>query len=521
MKQGPDKKEPFGRRVCPARTLKIVLVQPPKHQDVESLFTFHKHSSVGHRPPMGIITLATHLISQGFKNTRCLDAIVEGLSADQAARRLAELRPDVVGFSTWTDFWYPAWKTIRETRAQLPNCKIIVGGPHCLVYPRETLEYSQADFVVAGDGEDTLLGLLDNLASGLPVEDLPGLWRKEGGQITPPKIPIAIVDDLDKIPNPDRMILPFERYNSVLNSRAFEATMVTTRGCPFRCVFCKMHAQKVYARSAQRVVDEFHDIASLGISDIQVYDDTFTWSKKRVIDICNGIIDSGIKVRWAIRDRVNRADPEVYALLRRAGCHRIHFGVESGSPPILKASGKGITLEQAEHALAMAKSMGFTTMAFYLFGFLNETRADALQTIRFATRTESDYATFSVLIPYPGTSLYKTALEQGIIPYDYWLEFTKHPVPNFHIPHLIEQYMDRTTLIKLKNKALRRYYFQPGRVWRELMNLRSRRELRQKTRMAANIVVDSLKTLCNPNWIRPGRNRQEVNYYRLQGGSFG
>jgi len=473
----------------------IVLVQPPRRESVECLFTFHKNEGIGHRPPLGILTLATHLIEQGFDDTRCLDAQLDDLTPEQTVEQVAGWAPDVVGLSVWTDFWYPAWKTVKLLRQRLPACRIILGGPHCLVYPRETLEASEADYVVCGDGEDTLLELVRGLRDGRETGDLPGLWRKEKGQLLAPREAIAVVDGLDRIPIPDRTLLPYRRYNSVLNPSEYETTMISSRGCPNRCVFCKMHAQKVQACSAERFVEEFRRIADLGITDIQVYDDTFTWSRRRVIDICNGIIAGGIKVRWAIRDRVNKADPESYALLRKAGCYRIHFGVESGSPPILEASGKAITLEQAASALRLAGRMGFTTMAYYMFGFLDETYEDALATIRFAGRAGSDYATFAVLIPYPGTTLYESALARGIIPNDFWLDFARNPVPNYRIPRLIEQHMDRATLIGLKDKALRSYYFRPSRLARELARLRSWKEFKQKACMAMNIFTDSVSSV--------------------------
>jgi anaerobic magnesium-protoporphyrin IX monomethyl ester cyclase len=472
----------------------IALVQPPRREGVECLFTFHKNEGIGHRPPLGILTLATHLIGQGFA-TRCLDAQLDDLTPEQTAEQVAQWAPDVVGVSVWTDFWYPAWKTVKLLRQKLPACRIVLGGPHCLVYPRETLEASEADYVVSGDGENTLLELVRALRDGWHVGELPGLWRKEHGQILAPREAIAVVNDLDSVPIPDRTLLPYRRYNSVLNPSEYETTMISSRGCPNRCVFCKMHAQQVHACSAERFVEEFRRIADLGITDIQVYDDTFTWSRQRVIDICNGIIASGIKVRWAIRDRVNKADPESYALLWKAGCHRIHFGVESGSPRILEASGKAITLEQAASALRLAGQMGFKTMAYYMFGFVDETYEDALATIRFAARAGSDYATFAVLIPYPGTALYEAALARGIIPSDCWREFARCPVPDYHIPHLIEQHMDRATLIGLKDRALRSYYFRPSRMARELVRLRSWKEFKQKACMAMNILSDSVKSL--------------------------
>lgn len=473
----------------------ILLVQPPRREGVECLFTFHKNEGIGHKPPLGILTLATHLIRQGFPDTGCLDAQLDDLTPEEVVERIAAADPAVVGLSVWTDFWFPAFRTVEILRRKLPACTIVLGGPHCLIYPRETLEACGADYVVAGDGEDTLLELVRDLHDRRPARDLPGLWRKENGVIREPAVPIAVVDDLDAIPVPDRTLLPYRRYNSVLNPSEYETTMISSRGCPNRCVFCKMHAQKVHACSAEHFVEEFRQIASLGITDVQVYDDTFTWSRRRVIEICEGIIDSGLQLRWAIRDRVNKADAEMYALLREAGCYRIHFGVESGSPAILAASGKGITLNQAERALKLARRAGFTTMAYYMFGFLDETYEDALKTIDFSIRAKSDYATFAVLIPYPGTALYDTALARGIIPTDFWAEYARRPTANFRIPHLVEQYMDRRTLVGLKDKALRSYYFRPGRMVTEFVRLRSWKEFRQKAGMALNIVTDSLHSL--------------------------
>lgn len=475
--------------------IRVVLVYPSTHQGVRSLFTFHKNEGIGYKPPLGILILATYLRSQGFSNVSCLDTQLDDLSPEETVDRLAVMRPDVVGLTVWTDFWYPSWKTAKLLRERLPEVTIVMGGPHCAVYPKETIEHSEADYVVAGDGEDTLLGLLRDLGRKRRVDDRPGLWRKENGAVDPPSVAMATVGDISKIPGPDRLLLPYKRYNSVINPNEFETTMITSRGCPHKCVFCKMHVQKVYARPAEQVIDEFREIAELGITDIQVYDDTFTWSKKRVIDICEGILDNNIKVRWAIRDRVKGADPEVYRLMNRAGCYRIHFGVESGSPPVLKASGKGITLEQVDYAVKIAREAGFATMAYYMFGFLDETYSDAMQTIRYSLTLDTDYAVYAVLIPYPATTLYESALERKIIPYDFWLEYTKNPAPDFTIPHLVEQHMDRGTLIGLKNMALRRYYFRPKVILREIKALASLKELRRKSVMASNIITDSVRPL--------------------------
>ncbi|OAN49300.1 hypothetical protein A6A04_04070 [Paramagnetospirillum marisnigri] len=478
------------------RPIKVLLVQPSSDNCVQSLFTYHKDHGIGHKPPLGIMILATYLQREGFADVHCLDAQMEEISPEETARRIAQEKPDLVGFTVWTDFWYPAWKTIEETRRLLPDSVIVLGGPHAGCYPKETVEGCSADYLVVGDGEDVLLGMVQDLQAERPVADHPGLWRRlPNGSAQAPSEAMAVVKDLTKIPAPNRLLLPYKRYSSVLTPTDYETTMVTSRGCPYKCVFCKMDVQKVYARTAEQVVDEFADIAALGITDVQVYDDTFTWGHQRAKDICQGIIDRGIKVNWAIRDRVNRVTPDLYKLLKEAGCYRVHFGVETGSQRILDLSGKAITFEQVDKAMVTAREIGMTVMAYFMFGFISETREDALKTIAYANKLDPDYAVFVVLIPYPGTAVYREGMAKGIIPTDFWRDFTLNPQPDYVIPHIIEDELSRQELVSMKNMATRRYYFRPSRILREIRTLSSFRELKSKARLAWMLLHESTSKL--------------------------
>jgi radical SAM superfamily enzyme YgiQ (UPF0313 family) len=482
----------------PVKSRKIVLAQPSSDQCVQSLFTYHNDHAIGHKPPLGIMILATYLRANGFNDVQCLDAQLEELSPQQTVDRLVAMEPDIVGFTAWTDFWHPAWETMKLLRQRLPRCTIILGGPHCGVYPEESLTYSEANFLVVGDGEDVILNLVSDLVHDRPVADQPGLWRKEKGRVIAPMEPLAMVDDITKVPPPDRTLLPYKRYSSVLTPTDYETTMITSRGCPYKCVFCKMDVQKVYARTAAQVVDEFEQIANLGITDVQVYDDTFTWGVARAMDICQGIIDRGIKINWAIRDRANRVTPELYQLLKQAGCNRVHFGVETGSPRILKESGKFLTMEQVETGIAIAKETGMTVMAYFMFGFLDETVADARMTIDFAKKLDPDYPVFVILIPYPGTAIYNQGLERRVIPHDFWREFTKNPVPDYRIPHLVEEHMDREMLVQMRNLGTRQLYFQPRRIVRELQSFTSLTELRKKVKLGLMLAAEVYRPRSKP-----------------------
>lgn len=470
---------------------KIVLVYPSSTNGVQSLFTYHKDHAIGHKPPQSVLILATFLRSQGIKDVMCMDAQMEEWSPEETVEQLVKENPFIVGFTAWSDFWYPTWKTVKLLRERLPNVIIALGGPHCSVYPEETLRATEANFVVKGDGEDVLLSLVEDLYANRPIREQPGLWRKEAdGTIIAPEKQLAMVDDLERIPPPDRTLLPIEKYSSVLTPAKYETTMLTSRGCPYKCVFCKMDVQKVYARSAEQVVEEFQQIADLGITDVQVYDDTFTWGHARAVDICNGIIDRGIKVNWAIRDRANRVTPELYQLLRKAGCTRSHFGVETGSPRILKDSGKFITIEQIETGIQIAKESGMTVMAYFMFGFIDETPEDARMTIEFAKKLDPNYPVFVVLIPYPGTEIYKQGIRNGLLSGDFWREFTLNPTPDYIIPELIEDHMDRKALIEMRNTGTRELYFRPKRIVRELSNLASFEELSRKARLGYLLAKD-------------------------------
>jgi len=136
-----------------------------------------------------------------------------------------------------------------------------------------------------------------------------------------------------------------------------------------------------------------------------------------------------------------------------------------------------------ETGIGIAKDIGMTVMAYFMFGFIDETPEDAIMTIEFAKKLGPDYPVFVVLIPYPGTAIYNSGIENGLLPNDFWREFTRNPVPDFRIPNLIEDHMDREMLIKMRNRGTRELYFRPQRIFRELASLTSYREFKRKAKL--------------------------------------
>lgn len=475
----------------PVRPIRALLIQPPTEGCVQSLLpqVAEKGEGIGYKPPLGILYVASTVADRTPHEVQVIDAIAERLGFDELVERARAFQPDVVGISAWTDWWWPAYETGRRIKEALPQVHLTYGGPHLGVYPQETLEVPFVDSVIVGDGEMPFLYLCNMVANGSPSNALPGL-HLSGHGVKTCNDTFFIQEDLDALPIPNRNLLKKELYGSVLSqagSGELVTTMITSRGCPYKCTFCKLNFQKTLSRSAASVIEEFRQIQALGISEVEIYDDTFTWSKKRLEDICRGLIAEGIDVKWAVRDRVKNARAELLELMYAAGCRRIHFGVESGSDPVLERMRKGITSRDARRAIELAKDAGMTVLAYFMFGNLGETLEDMRRTIDFAVELDPHYAQFSITIPYAGTEMYKEGLACGRIKSDYWGEYARNPVRDMK-PRILEEVADLETLVKIRNDAVRAFYFRPRYLWREARRLTSVREVLNKARMGGQLV---------------------------------
>lgn len=317
--------------------MRVLLINPPRLNEIITDNPSFIDEERGFNPPLGILYLAGYLKKNSKHEIFGLDAQVEGLDySDKFINKISEINPDVVGITAMT-FTLPdvlrTVKIIKNAEEKL-NKKVIVvlGGPHIHLFPIESISLANIDFVIKGEGEKPFFHLLEALEGRFQLSGVSGLVYKKGGEIVNNPIE-GLIDNLDEIPFPDRKLLPIEKYNSILSGGRVVTTMFTSRGCPFRCSFCdRPHLGKKFrARGAKNVVDEMEECLKLGIEEILIYDDTFTVNKQRVIDICREIINRNLKFVWDIRARVDTVDEEILKALKKAGCQRIHFGVEAGT----------------------------------------------------------------------------------------------------------------------------------------------------------------------------------------------
>lgn len=466
--------------------MKVLLLSPPTRRMVRSILPPEVEAERGFFPPLGILYLAASLRNLPGVKVSVLDAQAEGISADDVARRVVHDEIDVVGVSVLTFTLVDALDVAMAVKAGRPSTVVIAGGPHPHLFPKETLALGPFDAVCRGEGELALRSLLADWP-GTRDNPPPGIWWCSGKKGEPETAPY--IEALDGLPFPARDLTRIGLYRSALSGLSPITTMMSSRGCPYRCVFCdRPHLGKRFRpRSAENVVDEMEEAARLGIKEIVFYDDTFSADRERVRAIADLILSRGLRVAWDVRARVSDLKADDYKLCRRAGMSRAHFGVESGDPEILKSLRKGITIEQAREAFKWAREAGLETLAYFMVGLPAETSATMQRTLDLAIELSPDYVHFSALIPFPGTPIYQAALERGIIKSDVWAEFAASPRPDF-TPPLWEENLDRAEIMAGLARMYRAFYRQPRVLARRIRKAGSLAGLSRRARLGLKIL---------------------------------
>lgn len=469
--------------------MKVLLVNPPAARTLSGIVPPALSGDAGHFPPLGLLYVAAHARTVPDTEVECLDAVAEGLTQADLARALEERRPDVVGVEAMTFTLLDVVDTVRTVRSALPGALLVVGGPHATLYPRETADLPGVDAVVTGEGEYAFAELLRRHAGGEGIDGVAGVLPA-GGRLSGDE-PIRHIGDLDALEWPARDLLPVGRYRSPMAAANPVTTMMSSRGCPGKCVFCdRPQMGKAFRkRSARSVVDEMvHCKEALGIGEIVFYDDTFTIDRPRVMEICRRIGEVGLDMPWDIRARVDTMTPEMLAALKEAGCHRIHYGVETGSPLIQKRLRKNLDLARVEAVFRETRACGIETLGYFMIGCPDETEAELEKTMDALVRLPMDYAHISLFTPYPGTEIYREALERGVYEADFWASFAAAPTPEFRVRHWNQFFTDEALEARLRD-AYRRFYRRPAYLFERLREVRSFRELLSKARVGVRLLA--------------------------------
>ncbi len=447
--------------------MKIVLIRYWDIANINTRLPESLNKIQGALPPLGIAYVAAALESAGHE-VSIIDAVAEGLAPEEVRGRLERVQPDLAGVTAMTSSIHGALEAGRI--AKQCGALVVAGGAHMALYPEETLSYDFIDYGIVGEGDESTVELVAALEGGRPVEDIRGLAYKKDSQV---RVNGArIVDDLDRLPFPAYHLLPMDRYSSIIGLHPV-STAVTTRGCPYRCGFCVKGPsdERFRTRSPRNVVDEMEMLVKRHhAAEVMFYDDVLTLRRKHIVGICEEILRRGLRVQWESPTRINRVDPELLELMHRAGCRVLRYGVESGDPGILALMNKAIDIDQVRRVFRWTREAGIETFAYFILGYAQETPVTMRRTIDLAKELDPDYVMFTLATPYPRTSLYELAVEQGIVTGDYWRDFTlgkrMERIPYF-VPDA-EGWMKR---------AYREFYLRPRRIWRQVRKIRSWRDV--------------------------------------------
>lgn len=365
--------------------------------------------------PAGLLTLEAVLQREGHPVTL---ANFSGMSWERVRQQLKKLRPEVVGVSQFTHNRVDSLKLAGLARELDPACFVVLGGPHATHAWQDLLDGNPAvDAVVLGEGEATLSELLEVVGAGGELSGVAGIACRAGGETvkTAPRPPI---DDLDLLPIPGA--LPGEGIG--VDYRRQLEFVITSRGCPAACLFCSsplFWGRGVRFRSPESVVEEIALLKErYGLTYFSFRDDTFTADRSRVLEICRLLVERRLHILWNCQSRVTAVDEEMLVAMKRAGCECIQFGVESGSPAMLKALGKRIVPADVEKAAAALRRVGINLSVYLITGILGEGEADLQQTVRLIERIGPQDGQVSPLVYYPGTQLFAKAVRNGAVSSD-------------------------------------------------------------------------------------------------------
>jgi radical SAM superfamily enzyme YgiQ (UPF0313 family) len=449
--------------------MKVLLINPP--------ITFSQKRRIGpviknlfyNSPPLGLGYLAAVLEKRNIP-VKIIDAAVENLKISEIRNRYQKFRPDIVGITSTTYSFRSAIGIAGMIKDEKTDTKIIIGGPHATADPVSILAYKYFDIGVLGEGEVTLLELIDGLEGKHDLRDIEGIIFRRGSEIYFTK-PRDYIENLDELPFPARHLLPLELYRPQPNDeRAIpKLSMISSRGCPFGCIFCdkSVFGKRYRTFSPKYIVSEMeHLVRDFGAKDIAFLDSCFTVNKERVKSILTEMRNRNLKVSWTCTARVDVVTKDLLSDMKKTGCWRVRLGIESGNDNVLEFIKKGITKEQVRNATNWAAKVGLQPKGFFMIGHLTDTKESIEETIKFAKSLPLKDITVQINTPLKNTVQYGLYKEYGT------LITNDNSKLSFFEPFFIPNGLTREYLNQIYRKFYRSWYLRPIVFWRHLKHLR-------------------------------------------------
>lgn len=464
--------------------MKICVIYPP-YQTIKYEPSIKEISNnYGVYPSLSLGYAAAIMEEAGHK-IRYIDAEALNLTKEETLKQIIGFKPDLLCFTVTTYLFHQNLEWISYLKENT-NIPILVGGVHVGIYPKETLFHKQIDYGYMGEAEIHLPKFLDALEKGKSLKKISNIvYREKEKIIINEKGPV--LEDIDKSPFPARHLMPNDKYFEIISQRKNFTGLMSSRGCPFKCIYCEQGGQKFRFRSADNIVQEFEECyKKYKVREIDIFDSSFTVIKKRVLEICKKLKEKNLDIHWAARSRVDLVDREMLNAMHEAGCKRIYYGIESGNPTILQTLKKETNLGKIKYAISQTKKAGINTFGYFMLGCPGETKETMKQTIKFAKSLDLDYAQFNRVIPMAATELYSMLLKETNE--DYWAKYTldeksvgilKRPSTN-----LTDEEVDYYT-----RKAYKSFYFRPKYVMKATLRVKSFDEFQRNAKAALDLLT--------------------------------
>jgi anaerobic magnesium-protoporphyrin IX monomethyl ester cyclase len=423
--------------------------------------------------PLGLGYLAAVLREHGHA-VGLYDAAIEEEPLETVVRRGGY---ELLGITAATPLIGDAWAMAKEGKRL--GMTTVLGGPHMTLLPEESISdaHPEVDYAIRGEAEESIIEFVDALEGRGAMESVHGLhWRRDGQLVI--NQPAGLIADLNALPYPAHDLYKIARYTNFqpltdgLDKHARSFTIMTSRGCPYKCTYCSkpITGNTWRPRSVENVVGEWRWLVNdLRATEIGLTDDIWNLKLDRAKAICRALIDEGLNtVPWVTVHgmKVNHVDAELFQLMKAAGCKRVGFGVENGDEHILRdVIKKGQTVDMVRNAFRWAHEAGLQTMGFFIYGMPHETAETMESTTRLALELDPDMAHFMLATPYPGTEMYDEIKRQGDVLADNWQDFA---IQGDKVLFTMPDY-DPDLVVRKWRDAYRRFYlYRPKRVWEKV-----------------------------------------------------
>ena len=389
--------------------MKIALLFPRWTAEYGIFSHFAKKASIW--PPLNLAYIAALAEKLGH-TVKIIDAEAENISLEKVTKEIETFKPDIIGMTATTPFFHIVVEHAKAFKQRFSNIPIVIGGAHITILQEK--DFSACfDYAFIGEAEESWVKFLNHYEQGQDISDIKGIVYRKDGKVISTGVSDS-VKDINSIPYPARHLLSREKYNiGTLRGRKNFTTIMTTRGCPFQCIFCstKVFGNQVRRRSVDSVIDEIKSVISnFDIRHFTFLDDTLTLDRNYILEICQAIKRENLKITFDGSTRANLIDEELVEIMANSGLIRISFGLETVDPEIRKIIKKEVPLASYEKANRITNKYGIETLNSVMLGLPGETVETVNKTLSFLRQArEIQQANFSIATPYPGTELYEMA----------------------------------------------------------------------------------------------------------------